>query len=186
MSEPILAHSLKYSGLWPVLMVIGLGMILVAIGNGMRSLKDYEAQLASKQNELTQLKSDIKQIDDEIDTLQHAPLETLIKPKAIGITTGKKTVITSGPDKGAEGDLVNFTLWIDVPNCRRNEIREVRYKFPHPSYLSDVRVGRDPSNGFAVSYAGWGAVDIVPVTVVKTDGGNIEIPFHFYEDVKIQ
>jgi hypothetical protein len=168
------------------MMAVGLGMVLFALGNGIRSLGGYRMQLDEKRRELRGVEEAINPLDQEIVKLTRGPLAELITPKAIGIITGRKTVISFGPEKGQETDLINFTLWIDVPSCRRQDIREVRYGFPNPTYLSATRVGRDPSNGFAVSYQGWGVVPVVPVTVVQTNGDRLEIPFRFSREVTIR
>jgi hypothetical protein len=47
---------------------------------------------------------------------------------------------------------------------------EEKYYFEHPSFIDKTKVSTDPSNGFAVSYRGWGALRLVTITVQLNDG----------------
>lgn len=73
--------------------------------------------------------------------------------------------------------IYDFTLWIDLPYSRRQEIQSVEYKFEHPTYIDKVRTGREPSNGFSVSYRGWGCLNAVELTVLLENGDKVQTIF---------
>ncbi len=80
--------------------------------------------------------------------------------------------------KGYKGyDVYDFKLWIDVPENLKPQIKQVEYDFNDPSFLQKSETSRDPKNGFAVTYRGWGCLSLVTVNVY-TRGGN-KFPIYF-------
>jgi hypothetical protein len=88
----------------------------------------------------------------------------LIVPRAISV-----------PISGSKN--YDFLIWIDVPSFRREEIKEVVYKWPCSGFSDSMHVGKEPSLGFAFGYRGWGYCPHILIDVVHTDGTVYKINF---------
>lgn len=82
--------------------------------------------------------------------------------------------------KAANGlPLYDFVLSVSVPEGRKSEIREVQYTFAHSSFLNKQQTSTDSSNGFAVSYRGWGCLSLVVIKLMLQNGS--AVPLYFDE-----
>jgi hypothetical protein len=73
-------------------------------------------------------------------------------------------------DPVPDSNLYNFSIWLDLSDRQKKLIRQVVYKFDHPSFKLKKQTKTDPTDGFKASYTGWGAIDSVPITVTYNDG----------------
>ena len=96
---------------------------------------------------------------------QNYPLDSLIVPRAISL-----------PISGSKN--YDFLVWIDVPSFRRDEIRQVVYKWPCRGFADSVHIGREPSLGFAFGYRGWGYCPQMLIDVELTNGKVYKIDFN--------
>lgn len=73
--------------------------------------------------------------------------------------------------------LYDFILSVSVPEARKSEITEVQYNFNHPTFVNQNQTSKDASNGFAVSYRGWGCLSLVTIRVVLKKGDTVPLYF---------
>ncbi|MEP6468021.1 MAG: pYEATS domain-containing protein, partial [Parafilimonas sp.] len=95
---------------------------------------------------------------------QTYPIDSLIVPRAISV-----------PISGSKN--YDFLIWIDVPSFRRDEIKQVVYKWPCGGFADSVHVGKEPSLGFAFGYRGWGFCPHILINVELTNNQVYEIDF---------
>lgn len=80
--------------------------------------------------------------------------------------------VTASPvaESSKSNPLYDFRIWLDLSETQKGQIREVEYKFNHPSFSQKTQVSTDATKGFQVGYRGWGAIDSVPIKVTYRDG----------------
>ncbi len=129
-------------------------------------LNSLEKEVSQKKIILSELNSEIKDLNQTINKLKYAPISELIIPKVVAVPI-------EGLKDRENRQIYDFTIWIDIPYYRREDIQSVEYTFEHTSYLKPKRIGREPSNGFGVSYRGWGCLTLVKLKVILKNGNQI-------------
>jgi hypothetical protein len=99
---------------------------------------------------------------------QNYPIEELIEIKA------------SVSPSNAGGRNKNYTMWIDLPSFRKDEIEEVQYHFCR-GFVDRVRISKDPTSSFSIGYLGWGYCPTMEITVVLKTGKSLPFRFSFEE-----
>lgn len=83
--------------------------------------------------------------------------------------------------KGAQDSrgrrVYDFRLWVDAPPALKDQVQRVRYQFDHPTFINKFQESTEPSNGFAVSYRGWGCLYLVTITLFFKDGRSEQVLF---------
>lgn len=102
------------------------------------------------------------------------PLIAVVKPRASAMRS-------NGGRSGTP--LYDFSLWLDVPEDRKEEIASVEYEFNHPTFRQKTQESSDPKTGFKVSYNGWGCLRSVLVKIHLKQGGAQTIDFDMCEAV---
>ena len=145
------------------LTVLGAVLVAAAFIYSYSGLNNLQADIEAKQAKRDDLDAAIRELEDERDFLKTGPLSELVRVDALAVKLDGR--------RDPQGrQLYDFSLWLDVPNNRKQDIREVRYRRLAGERLQDVLVGTEPSNGFRRSYLGWGCFDKVDVVIVKTTG----------------
>lgn len=78
----------------------------------------------------------------------------------------------------AGGENKNYTMWLDVPSFRKDEIKEVQYNFCR-GFADRLRVSRDPSSSFSIGYLGWGYCPTMRIDVILETGDTLKRNFSF-------
>jgi hypothetical protein len=165
------------AGVAKLLSFFGLSMMLIAIGYGLYELKTVNDAITEKKDELIELRGQIDPIKEEIDHIRNAPLSELVTAKAIAI-------LRPGLRDERGRQLFNFIVWLDLPYVRKADIKEVEYVFGDESFLRNRHTSSESSNGFAVGYLGWGAMTLVPITIVQNQGPDVTLRFRMSEEIK--
>jgi hypothetical protein len=105
-----------------------------------------------------------------------ASISDLMRPRASA---------TPAMRDSAGRQLYNFVLWLDISPERREQIRRVTYKFNHPTFTPRTKSSTEASNGFAVSYRGWGCLYLVTIEVIFEDGDTKDIYFDMCSALEI-
>lgn len=86
----------------------------------------------------------------------------------VGVSEGTGEFVT---DRGREIERRHYSIWIDVPEAKKNKIIRVTYFFNHSSFDSygREREGKDPEDGYKYTYHGWGCLNDVRIRVFLTD-----------------
>ncbi|MBN3583648.1 ATP-binding protein [Algoriphagus aestuarii] len=95
-----------------------------------------------------------------------APLSEFIEVKA------------SVSPSNASGENKNYTLWLDMPSFRKDEIKEVHYNFCR-GFVDRLRISKDPTSSFSIGYLGWGYCPIMRIDVILQSGDTIRKEFSF-------
>lgn len=114
----------------------------------------------------------------QISSLPPIPIAALVTPRADAVLTGGKA--TDGRS------LRKYSLWIDVPDDRSNEITEVRYLFNHPTFVNKIQSSSNAADGFRVGYTGWGCLYRIVITLVLTNGQRPELDFNMCQALGVE
>ncbi len=168
-----------YQKISTLLTLTGFAMVAFSIGYSIMKLQDLRGEIAVKEGISTELQAEIVRLDAEIEHIRHGPITDLIQPRAAAVQL-------DGQRDQYERQLYNIILWVDLPHYRKSGIRYINYHFDHPSKLLRDREGRLASNGFAVSYLGWGCLEEVILTIVQHDRPDAEYRFPMCDNVEMQ
>ena len=95
------------------------------------------------------------------------PLDSLIEVK------GSVSPSNSG------GNNNNYTLWLDMPSFRKDEIKEVQYIFCR-GFADRLRISKDPTSSFAIGYLGFGYCSpYMQIDVILQSGDTLHRKFSF-------
>ena len=143
--------------------VLFIGFNVYKIISLRKQVKDL-GKIADRQQKLTDLEADYtKALALANARSAELPVFDQIHPKA-------KAVPLAGQKDPRGNPLYDFTVWLDAPTAVREQIAKVTYAFDHPTFVNKRQVATDPSNGFVVSYRGWGALRLVTITVEWRNG----------------
>lgn len=68
-------------------------------------------------------------------------------------------------------EIYNFSLWLNIPENKKGQIKDVTYIFNHPSFgRYNRRSSTNEGDGFHAGYEGWGAIDDVTININFKDG----------------
>lgn len=149
-----------------LLSVLGLLMLIAAAGYGLDQISKLRGQIDGQENDLSVLKGQAEALQRKVTTIRDGSIQELIegefiKARAIGMRTR--------PVVGETRKHFNYVVWLDIPYARKVDIQEVKYEFRHSSIIDKEQYSSEASNGFAVGYFGWGALNLVPITIVPKD-----------------
>ena len=162
-----------------LLTIAGIIMVAFSIGYSVFKLQDLRAEIALKQDVSAGLEEEIRQLDARIDHIRNGPITELITPRAVAVE------VEGQRDWNTGRQLYNIILWVDMPYYRRSGIRHINYFFDHPSKLMRDRQARLASNGFAVSYLGWGCLEEVELTIVQEDRPDATYRFPMCDNIEM-
>jgi hypothetical protein len=168
-----------------------LSSVTANVNSKKKELDSLTSQAVSTQKQIEVLRANMRQLKRSyarLDTVVAAsknqklrrayaeavPLITVAKPRAQAISSEKGT---------DERPLYDFSLWLDVPEGRKHEIASVEYEFNHPTFVQKTQRSSNPSDGFRVSYLGWGCLQSVLVRIHLKDGSTTTIDFDMCEAV---
>jgi len=153
----------KSSYISAVLTLMGFVIILSSLVFSYFQIKEKELMV----NELTkieeELASKIKSQERRIKELEWAS-----SPKAIVAQT--KAVKLHGVTDPEGRQIYDFSIWLQIPVLLKDKITKVEYFFHHPSMLKKMRESTEVSNGYSVSYRGWGCLTAIDIKVHLNDG----------------
>ncbi|GAA0879185.1 hypothetical protein GCM10009119_21530 [Algoriphagus jejuensis] len=108
--------------------------------------------------------------DEEIERIIYKertyPLDSLIEIKAS----------VSPSNKG--GTNRNYTMWLDMPSFRKDEIKEVQYNFCR-DFIDKLRISKDPTSSFSIGYLGYGYCPTMKIDIIRFQGDTITRYFSF-------
>lgn len=108
-----------------------------------------------------------EQIKSIIYVERTAPLDSLIEIRA-----------SVSPSNAGGGNNRNYTMWLDMPSFRKDEIREVQYNFCR-GFIDQKRISRDPSSSFSIGYLGFGYCPIMKIDIIRFQGDTLHRYFSF-------
>lgn len=173
-----------------VFSLVLVALLLIAVGAGAYALRlsriarqqqryaETQQRLAEERNQeierLVLQSSELQGRIESFNQLLQGPIEDLITLRA---RSEPYTQSGSQVVDRANRPLYLITCWVEVPDVRKAEIREVIYRFPHDSFYPREKESRNWSNGYAISYTGWGCLNRVDVRIVMRDGSAVDTSF---------
>jgi hypothetical protein len=161
-----------------------------------RQLEALKAQIDTTKTELIlksdQLSTQVKQFEKERANVRTS-VAALVKaaPAAAAITErlpfatiavphARAERLPDSPKPAAAGKAptYRFSVSLDVPPGRRDQVAKVVYTFDNPSFKRKDMASTNAANNFEVSYLGWGALTNVTITIYTRDGKSEQMPFN--------
>jgi hypothetical protein len=97
----------------------------------------------------------------------------------VAVPRASATLVTGG--RAADGSEVmpyyDFALWVELPEERSRQLREVTYSFDHTTFKTKTLASKDSATGFRVRYQGRGCLDQVRISLALHDGAQEELVF---------
>ena len=166
--------------------IIGFLIILIAF--------IYAALRLDKLNNTIQINKETLSMQDSILTTQNNEIKTkqnlikdlieeLDKYKDSEITANTKAVKLDGIFMSGR-QIYDFTIWLTAGEETLNFIDNVKYKFNHESFILKERESAESSNGFLVSYRGWGCLQLVEIHIEYKDKEKEVVYFNMCENIR--
>jgi hypothetical protein len=153
------------------LTLFGTILIILTIYLGVKFNNELREKVKCQKELQIELDASIEELEQTIVDLTEGPLAKIVAMEAMAVElVGRKTQ--------DDNQLYDFSLWIDVPNNRKNDIERVEYRRGPGDKLQKVITGNQPTNGFSVSYTGWGCFHIVEVTIIEKSGKSTKMSFN--------
>ena len=171
----------KYSKSLIFLRIISIILLLGALLFGIYTLYESKEKVNEISFENTNLKSEYTELKDSTikiadfvlanpclidnsDTIiSFLPLKAVINPIVKSTPLNKKGF--------NDYDLFTFSIQLDIPGNRKNEIKQVNYHFKHK--YSFEKNSKNPKNNFYVQYEGWGCFTDVKISLFLKNNDTI-------------
>lgn len=150
------------------------------LGEMHREVETLEKTRVTLMGETATLKGSIRSITNEVQKVSPDAVKLVadLKPiSALVIPRAKYEVVPGMSTRGGDGRVFDFYLWLDFYAGEKPNIRKVSYEFNHPTFPEKTFTSTDPSQGYRVSYRGWGCLRSVIITVELADGRSEKIDF---------
>jgi len=162
----------------------GLVIILAVFIFASYQLKELNKTIEQKTRELVALDSVITTQNTEIETnkiLIANLVDEINKLRDPAIQPHAGAVEIPGIKDPQGRQVYDFTLWITSSQVTLNRISKVSYQFGNDTFLLKTRESEDNTNGFLVSYRGWGCLTVVKLTVLYNNGESETVFFNMCE-----
>jgi cell division protein FtsB len=136
------------------------------IGSKRAELDALERQISVLRDQKRDILSDYKK---DIGQSKQWPIEVAVKPRADARHTG--SFFSSGQRQ------IHYSIWLDIPDDRRDEIESVEYFFNHPSFTEPRMAGDPVTPGFRIEYIGWGCMRQLIITLTLKTGEKKQMDF---------
>jgi uncharacterized coiled-coil protein SlyX len=164
-----------------IISVFGFLIIVFAFVIAYRELSSLNAIITSKNIEIDALDSTLKSQKETIEFNQDlikSLVDEINKLRDPAIQPNARAVKQPNIYDPKGRQIYDFTLWITTSQFTLNKIEKVTYLFKHKSVILKNKEAFDNSNGFLVSYRGWGCIPVVQITVNYIDGDEEVIYFN--------
>ncbi len=160
----------RASNISAILTLLGVVVVISALIFSYFEIRKMEERVAELAAEESQLKEKIEHQKAQIKQYEWAS-----SPQAI--TAQTKAVELNGIKDPSGRQVYDFSIWLQVPVLLKDKIKQVQYVFDHPTMLNKTRESTEASNGYSVSYRGWGCLKSMTIKVFLKDGESHEIQF---------
>jgi uncharacterized coiled-coil protein SlyX len=153
--------------------IFGFLIIVFAFIIAYRELTNLNTIIASKNIEIDALDSTLNSQKETIEynqNLINSLVDEINKLRDPTIQPNARAVKQPNIYDPEGRQIYDFTLWIATSQFTLNKIEKVTYLFKHKSVILKNKEAFDNSNGFLVSYRGWGCIPVVQITVKYMDG----------------
>ena len=142
-------------------------------------LNKLDSTIKLKSTEILALDSIINNQNDEIKLKQKLVtdlVDEINKLRDPSIQPKAKAIKIPGIFDPKKRQIYDFTVWITSSKHTLNKIKKVTYQFGEKSFILKNRESIDSSNGFLVSYRGWGCLSVVKI-FIQYDDDETEIQY---------
>jgi hypothetical protein len=160
--------------------LFGFFIIIMAFAFASWKLNSLNEVIALKSIEINALDSTILKQNSDIEVKQKLVndlVDEINKLRDPRIQPKVSAVEIPGVKDAQSRQIFDFTLWITSSQYTLNRISKVSYHFNNATYLMKDRESNDHSNGFLISYRGWGCLSVIKITVQYDNGENETLYF---------
>jgi hypothetical protein len=164
-----------------VFVVIAGLFIFIAFKAQKSSLEAQQAKLSaeSANRTSTQLLNDVLGgTGEKYENLTNEEIEAIIYKEKTYSLDSLIEIRASVSPSNASGSNRNYTMWLDFPFLRKNEIKEVHYNFCK-GFIDQKRISKDPSSSFSIGYLGFGYCPTMKIDIITFQGDTILRTFSF-------
>lgn len=171
-----------------IISLIGLLIIIIAFGIAAISLRRLQQTIESKKHEIIILDStkiaQEKEIDGNNKVISEL-VDEINRLKDPTICPHARAIAIPGLLDSQKRQVYDFTVWITSSQFTLNRIRKVSYQFGHETFIIKNRESEDSSNGFLVSYRGWGCMALVKISVEYVNQNSEIIYFDMCNKIEV-
>lgn len=173
---------------------VGFILVLVSFIYGSYQLNEIHEQVQAKTLELQNKRAQLLKLDS---TLTHQNKEIEAKQILVDnliseinqlkdptITPSSSATAIPGLKDSKNRQVYDFTVWVNSSNKTLNQIEKVAYEFGHGTFILTTRESSERSNGFLVSYRGWGCLSVVKIVITFNDGSQEHQYFEMCRDLE--
>jgi cell division protein FtsX len=142
------------------------------IENKKERLVQLDSIYTQKELQIAENEQTIAELIDEINQLK----DPAIIPKA-------EAKVVPGVFDSKSNPIYDFTVWITSSQYTLQQIKKVSYQFGHSSFITKNRTSEDASNGYLVSYRGWGCLTMVKILVEFNNNATETLYFNMCDNV---
>jgi hypothetical protein len=153
--------------------LIGFLFVIIAFAIGISEVSELNDSIDLKKTELAQMnraldstESVIKENRTNIATL----MAEINKLKDPNIYPKSSSTLLPGVMDPKKRQVFDFTIWLTSSQATLNKITSVRYNFNNETFLLKDRESSNRSNGFLISYRGWGCLSYIAINITYQDG----------------
>jgi len=197
--NPLDAHLAKSSRNAALLTGLGAVIVFAALGYGIymvnqldNSVEQKKAEEASLSRQIDVLRENTEQYRkslraiDQIAVRSRVPeakLAQKVIPLVAVVTPRTSSEPATGQHDSSGSRLYNFSLWIELPTDRLQEVREVEYVLNHPSLQDQSYKSSDASKGFRISYTGPECLSRIIINLFLTSGEKVSLDFNMCKNL---
>jgi len=151
-----------------IISLVGFFIVILVFVFAAIKLNDLNDTIKLKTDELSSLDTIIENQNKNIELNKNQVKELVAeinKLKDPSIQPDASAVELPGIFDSKGRQVYDFTIWITSSQFTLNKISKVTYHFDQASYIIKNRESTNKSNGFLVSYRGWGCLSLVKATV---------------------
>jgi hypothetical protein len=182
------------SGMGAIILFATLGFSAWNLQHLQTTQRQLEQEVAELEEKSSIKQAEITSLDTQISVLREQKKNLLadyrIEVPSAGKTTPIEFAVTPRADAVHTGEYFNdgkpkryYSLWLDIPASRKDEIESVGYFFNHPSFRDKHMTGDPATPGFKVGYIGWGCMKRLVITLKLKNGQRKELDFNMCESI---
>jgi uncharacterized coiled-coil protein SlyX len=169
-----------------IISLVGFVIVILVFVFAAKKLTELNDTIITKTNELDSLNSTISLQKNEIDAnkeLMKELVNEINKLKDPNVKPNARAVEIPGVKDSQGRQIYDFTVWITSSQHTLNKIKNVSYQFGHDTFIIRNRKSSDKSNGFLVSYRGWGCLSVVKLSVEYKSNEIEEVYFDMCDSI---
>lgn len=168
-----------------LLTLFGAAIILLTIYLGVQFNNELRDTIDDQKAFKKDLDKKVEALKERLALLVDGPLSKLVSIEATKVELVGQKAQRDNAD--GEKELLQsyvYSYWITVPNNRKADIEKVEYRRGPGDKLRSVLTGFESTNGFGVTYTGWGCFGLVDVKIIEKSGKETDLTFNDCQKIR--